>query len=100
MKNGPIWAFTLQKTHKYTLFMLSMQGSGVCVCVCVCVYVCTFIKYTDYFTHCLFIQLTCINCSFLTDRCEDNKNHLPMWGIKVTEKIFMYPKGREDQTSQ
>lgn len=94
-RKSPEWHTDVIFTNIHTnIPYLCSQCRGVwCVCVC------TFIKYTDYFTHCLFIQLTCINCSLLTDRCEDNKNHLPMLGIEVTEKIFMYPKGREDQTS-
>ena len=74
------------------IYLIYALSAGVCVCVCV------YIHKIHWLFYSLFIQLTCIKCSLLTDRCED-KNHLPMRSIQVTEKMVMYPKGKEDQTS-
>ena len=74
------------------IYLIYALSAGVCVCVCV------YIHKIHWLFYSLFIQLTCIMCSLLTDRCED-KNHLPMRSIQVTEKMVMYPKGKEDQTS-
>lgn len=74
------WHDFLQ-THKHTLFYA--LSAFVCVCVC------TFTKYINYFTHCLYIQLLCIKCFLLADGCED------VWDSQVSEKMVGVSQGRE-----
>ena len=49
------WCDLYKYTHKYTLFMLSVQG---CVCVCVCVCVCMYIHKIHWLFYSLFIYST------------------------------------------